>query len=229
MRGAGFGIRGSGIAAILAVGFVGPAIGAPSESTSFDGGQKTELRINVRVQDYAQVPPKIWTEAKREASTILQETGVEFTWADCPVSGPSVDPVCAQPFAATHIALRILPKAMTDRAPLADDAFGYAAISTDERASFLASVFFERVWALSQELGYSRSATLGYVMAHEIGHLLLRTSGHSPFGIMRPRLTREDLLRPLRFNADQVEFIRTDVRVRTASASVARVVTTAPE
>jgi hypothetical protein len=187
-----------------------------------------ELRITVRIQDYAQVPPKILAEAQREASVMLQDTGVKFTWADCPVGGPATDPVCALPFRATDLAVRILPQGMVARAPLCGDAFGYAAISTDNRPSLLASLFYHRVETLAQAIGYSRAATLGYVMAHEIGHLLLRTSGHSPFGIMRARLTREDLLRPLRFNAAQAELIRADVRARMQSESVARMAVVAP-
>jgi len=179
------------------------------------------LRISLRVQDYAQVAPKILTQAKREAAAILDETGIETIWVDCPPKGRPTEAVCAQAFTATELALRILPQAMAAQVPLNGDVFGFAAVSTDERPSLVASVFYQRVEALSSQLGYSRASTLGYVMAHEIGHLLLGTNSHSPRGIMRARLAKEDFLRPLGFSAPQADLLRTEVRRRVAVAASA--------
>jgi hypothetical protein len=179
-----------------------------------DGSDEPKLRITVRIQDYAQVAPKILDGAMREASAILGKPGIEVGWVHCTGTGLPSEPLCLQPFGAIDLGLRILPQAMADQAPLKDDVFGFALISTDQCPSFLASVFYHRVQAFSDALGYSRAGTLGYVMAHEIGHLLLRTSGHSPFGIMRAQLPPEDLLRSLGFTPTQSLVIRADVATR---------------
>lgn len=221
MRGreSGFGPRDWGLGTWIAfVMLLGCELGVASPQR---GGDEGRLRITVRVHDYAQVAPKILEQAKREATTILDETGVESIWADCPPGGRPGDEVCTQAYTATDLVLRILPQAMAAHVQLNGDTFGFAAVSTDERPSFAASIFYHRAKDLSHNLGYSCAATLGYVMAHEIGHLLLGTNSHSPFGIMRARLTREDLLRPLSFSTTQAEHIRIEVRRRnTVAASV---------
>jgi hypothetical protein len=216
----GLGIRGWGFGKVVGLGLL--VVFSTAAYASHPNGENsgTGLRITVRIQDYAQVPQKILAEAEREATAMLEDTGVDFMWAHCSVGALASDPVCMQPFRATDLALRILPPLTGAQLPLSGDSFGFAATSTDRRPSFLASVLYHRVEALSDSLGYSRAATLGYVLAHEIGHLLLGTNSHSPFGIMRARLTREDLLRPLRFTSAQAGLIRADVRARPEAAAL---------
>ena len=214
MMGLGLRTCGLGLGTVLGLGSL-VIFSAPGNAAAPRyGSAEPKLRITVRIQDYAQVAPKILDGAKREATAILGRPGIEVGWVHCTGTGLPSEPLCLQPFGAIDLGIRILPQTMGDQMPRKDDVFGFAVISTDSRPSFLASVFYDRVQALSDALGYSRGATLGYVMAHEIGHLLLRTSGHSPLGIMRALLTPEDLLRPLRFTPTQSLVIRADVARR---------------
>ena len=214
MKAQGLRIRGWGLGIMLGLGSLVIFSAAGDAAAPRDGSDEAKLRITVRIQDYAQVAPKILEGAQRQAAAILGEPGIEVVWVDCTRTGLPSEPLCLKPLGAIDLVLRILPQAMADQAPFHDEVFGFAAISTDQRPSFLASVFYHRVQALSDALGYSRAAMLGDVMAHEIGHLLLRTSAHSAFGIMRARLTRDDLLRPLGFTPTQSLIIRADVAGR---------------
>ena len=218
-RDQGLGIRSSAFGILLGLRLFLTFSGAVIAGDRTGNGAESRLGISVRVQDYAHVAPKILNEAQREATNILSETGIGVAWVECTGTGLPSEPTCAQPFRATDLALRILPQSMAERLPLNGDAFGFAAVSTDDRPSFLASVLYHRVEDLARTLGHSRAAMLGYVMAHEIGHLLLGTNSHSPLGIMRARLTREDLLRPLGFNSGQAEVIRAQVGVRSRLAT----------
>jgi hypothetical protein len=96
---------------------------------------------------------------------------------------------------------------MAEHLPLGDDVFGFAVVLSEPGSSLLASVFYHRIRTLADDLGYSRSEALGYIMAHEIGHLLLPSGAHSPSGIILARLTREDLLRSLRFTRAQAQLM----------------------
>jgi len=215
-RNSGFGIWGSGLGSSLGLGFFlisSSLVGAEEPSSA---GAEPSLKITVRVQDYAQVPRKTLEQAKSEAMAILGQTGVKVVWLDCPRPAERVQTprACAEPFRPSDIALRILPKSMAERLPVSGDAFGFASQSTDNRPSFVANVFYHRVEALAETVGFSRAATLRYVMAHEIGHLLLHTVAHSPTGIMHARWNREDLLRHLVFTPREAQLIRADVRER---------------
>ena len=210
------GIRGwgAGSLALLGILVILSTAGYAAEPTPESAGM--EMRITVRVQDYAQVPRATLAGAKQEATRILNEAGIGMAWFDCggAAENSTADPECAKPFAPTDLLLRILPRSMAERVLLTDSTFGFALQSTDDRLGFAASVFEHRVRELSEELGDSPATILGLVMAHEIGHLLLKTTAHSPTGIMRARLNREDLLRPLCFTLEQQNLLRDDVRER---------------
>jgi hypothetical protein len=49
----------------------------------------------------------------------------------------------------------------------------------------LATIFLDRVEALSAKAGADSGQLLGRAMAHEIGHLLLGTTHHADRGLMR--------------------------------------------
>ena len=179
-------------------------------------GNDEELRITVRLQDYAQVPRGMLAGAKQEATRVLKDAGIEVAWLNCqgPAGVFTADSGCTDPFAPTDLLLRVLPRSMAERVPFTDSTFGFALQSTDDRRAFVAGVFAHRVRELSEALGDSPATILGLVMAHEIGHLLLNTTAHSPTGIMRARLNREDLLRPLGFTWEQQNLLRDDVSDR---------------
>jgi hypothetical protein len=63
---------------------------------------------------------------------------------------------------------------------------------------------------------------LGHVMSHEIAHLLQNSQMHSAKGIMKAHWTSSDfaemLWRPMRFSAEDTEWIRTGMRLRRQTA-----------
>jgi hypothetical protein len=65
------------------------------------------------------------------------------------------------------------------------DSLGFSLVDTATKAGTLATIFLDRVDALSARAGANRSHLLGRAMAHEIGHLLLGTTHHADRGLMR--------------------------------------------
>jgi hypothetical protein len=185
------------------------------KSGCVDNDEKSAGAIARRVYNYAQLDRSALLAAESKATRILGQAGVELRWVDCPA--PPADsanyPDCQTPWQANDYVVNVLPHSMAVLMGESADELGLAA-DCEKGPACTASVFYHRVQALSDALGYSPAAMLGYVMAHEIGHLLLRTSAHSAFGIMRARLTRDDLLRPLGFTPTQSLIIRADVAGR---------------
>ena len=72
------------------------------------------LKITLRVNNYAHIPPALLSHAEEEATTIFRQAGVEAAWVDCPLSGAELDrfPACQQPMGGADFALRILSAAM---------------------------------------------------------------------------------------------------------------------
>jgi len=201
----GFGLVSLGFLVIISTATAGDLHGDDTQG---------ELRITVRVQDYAQTPPKVLDRGERRAAAILRKAGIESDWVNCTGDGLSSEPECLEPMRATDLILRILPPSMSELMPLSGDTIGFAVVSTKRHRSSLASIFYRRVEDLWLNLGYSRAVSLGYAMAHEIGHLLLGTLGHSSRGIMCFPWEPEHFLLPLRFNSAQAELIRADVQAR---------------
>jgi len=169
-------------------------------------------RINVRVHNYAQVSTEILTQAEVEAAEILGKAGIEIAWTNCDPTQKDLGDAaeCNQFLGPTNLAVRILPY------------FG-ALPGTDKKTmgfalGNLASVSVRRVSEEAAEFGIQPYEVLGPAIAHELGHILLGQKGHSPTGIMRARLRREDYERAPRgafnFTAEQAKQIRAEVSTR---------------
>jgi len=173
------------------------------------------LGINVWVYNYAHVPRNNLAEAERVSGAILAKAGIQISWVHCPA------PACEQPPSPTVLTVVVLPQSMADLFQVGGDVFGFAIASTDGRPSSRAEIFYDRVEALTGQLGYSAGSTLGSIIAHELGHVLLETGGHALTGIMRARWSYEDLVAAasglLRFTPQQAERMRTGVRKRAES------------
>jgi len=70
---------------------------------------------------------------------------------------------------------------------------GFSVVDVERRTGTLATVFVDRVRALSALAGADSGLLLGRAMAHEIGHLLLGTTHHADRGLMRGLWTTIDL------------------------------------
>jgi len=177
------------------------------------------LRLNVRVFNYAQVTPEIWSLAQEVAARILYRTGIETHWLKCSLSseGKLIPEVCEQPAEPSDLVLRLVPVSAATRAQFGDGTLGIAA-QPEKGTPGTASVFYSRAVQLARGGAASVSVILGHAAAHEIGHLLLGSNSHSPLGLMRARWSRQDLqnatVGSLHLTPEQAEAVRARVLSR---------------
>ena len=70
--------------------------------------------VTIHVYDYAHAKPRVLTEAKGAAATVLQKSGVEVMWVDCAGDDtPPSNSACSPSPDPTHLTLRILPESMS--------------------------------------------------------------------------------------------------------------------
>jgi hypothetical protein len=137
--------------------------------------------ITISVYDYANVPPELLGAAEEDARRIFRQAGVDTVWATC---FPKPERVLADCYTvdATHLMMKILPRAISAQARDRNDVLGTALVD-EKRVGYYSYVFYDSVRRVAEErkLGH---ALLGDVLAHEIGHLLLGSNSHSVSGIM---------------------------------------------
>jgi hypothetical protein len=118
----------------------------------------------------------------------------------------------------SSIDLNILPHALTDLSTISQTSLGLAPMAREGEGGTVAYVFYDHVTTQAEVMRQFLPMILGYAIAHEIGHLLLRTTGHSPSGIMRAQCTPRDLrsaaLGELLFTPEESEAIRAEMLVR---------------
>ena len=146
----------------------------------------------VRVYDNAGILAQHRDRAIRNAQDILKRADVRLEWRDCPARGWRVRADCSTPPAASDLAVRFVrsPRGQRD-----DRTLGHALIDGTTGRGTLATVFVDRVEAMTAKGPTEPWAMVGRVMAHEIGHLLLGTNSHSETGLMREMWTLKDLTR----------------------------------
>ncbi len=143
-------------------------------------------RITVTLFDRAGLHAGIRETMEKEASRIFEETGIQLEWLDCETVGqPSTD--CLLPLGATRLRMELLPGSDKKDPSLIGMAF------VKKGPSVLAAVYPDRVRKLAGDASWEFGELLGHAAAHEIGHLLLRSTRHSPAGIMRASWEIKDL------------------------------------
>lgn len=182
MKNQGLGIRNWGLAITIML---------VASQSSFAGDRKAQegdedLRITVRVYDYAQVPEEILSASEKEAAHILANAGIRTVWLKCSAGqaeGQS-NAACERAFGPNELMMRIVPAAMAAKLPFRDITLGFAALTEEGGQGFLGGVFYHKVERMARETGMDRYQILAHAMAHEIGHLLLRTLKHASSGLM---------------------------------------------
>ena len=173
------------------------------------------LEVAISVYDYAHVSPETLTAAESDAVRIFRQARIETIWVNCLPKTERIDlKECVQ-VDATHLMLKILPRAITVEDRDHRDVLGSALL--DERgAGFYAYAFYDRVQRVAEEhrLGHT---LLGNVLAHEIGHLLLESKSHAVSGIMSAHWNGDELRRisegTMFFTPDQCRALRDRVSV----------------
>ena len=183
-----------------------------------------QVKMHVRVYDYAGVTPKVLAKSEQQADMIFLEASLDVAWENViPPKDPSQgNPVSPHPADSAGIDLRIVGHFESTTRLLRYDSMGFA-VPPDTAAVSLQWV--DKLASLGIAEEYQ---VLAAAMAHEIGHLFLGPNSHSAVGIMRAGWNEDDLKRAsqagLMFTADQARRIRADVGrrqdpKRTASAS----------
>ena len=73
--------------------------------------RSADLKISVRVYDYAGIPADMVRLAESETERIYAKAGVYLEWHECPVTAvaESADPTCAAPLTTSDLILTHLP------------------------------------------------------------------------------------------------------------------------
>jgi hypothetical protein len=173
-----------------------------------------QVKMQVRVYDYAQVPPVVLAKAEEQADKIFLQARVDVAWENLtPPKDPSqAKPVSPHPPCSAGIDLRIVPHFKSSTRMLRYDSMGFA-VPPDTATISLSWVGKLASLGIAEEY-----QVLGVAIAHEIGHLFLGPNSHSPAGIMRAGWKEQDLLEAsqarLTFTPDQARRIQTEVRHR---------------
>ena len=168
------------------------------------GTRSADLKVSVRVYNYAGISANMLKLAESEANRIFVKAGVHLQWLECPITATvePADSICAAPGTPLNLQLRILKRVRLTR--IHDDAeiAGYT-------VGNLATVQLEPLRELLTSSKCVLSLMLGQAIAHELGHALLGAP-HSPQGIMQGS-----------WGKDQVEFTAANDRVFTPDQAMA--------
>jgi hypothetical protein len=188
------------LAAAFASAFVSVSLG--SETGSADGGSASAKQsAQIRVFNLARVSERDLSQAEGEVSRIFAEADMEVHWAVGALddraslitdqSPQNSSPAgCRVARHARELRLQLLQHAPRGVAP---GTLGFslpcAAFGIDS------TIFVDHCESVTYQILASFSKVLGYTIAHELGHLLLRSSEHSPTGLMRARWDRASWIR----------------------------------
>jgi hypothetical protein len=186
----------AGLAAVLTLGCgAGTALGRPA--------------VTIRVVNGDVVEARTLSLAKREASRIFNQAGIDLVWLDCEIGridwknpGP-----CQRERGPAEFWLRIetrRPKAATD------GVLGFTEIDPETGAS--AGIYYPAAVEMAKRCQVGIGEILGAAIAHEVGHLLLGAKAHSTRGIMQASWSQPQFqligLGELDFAPDQATLLR---------------------
>ncbi len=161
----------------VASGVVGVVLGLwPTAGTCF-ADKPVFSRIRVMVCNQADVPRETLKEAQRMASSVFHEAAIELLWLDEKNSSVAE----ADWILRIHCCFDRLKSGLHNRTVAFAPAGGRHI-----------TVFWDKIRTEAAAGSHPEALMLGYVIAHELGHLLLPPRYHSPFGIMKNRLSYND-------------------------------------
>jgi hypothetical protein len=158
-------------------------------------------QVQIRVFNLARVPRRDLSRAEGEVTRIFAEAEIEVHWAEGALdddaslitdqSANNTSPAgCKVARHARELRLQLLPHAPQG---VATGTLGFslpcAAFGIDS------TIFVDKCEGVTYQTLASFSKVLAYAMAHELGHVLLRSSEHSPTGLMRACWDRASWIR----------------------------------
>jgi hypothetical protein len=149
--------------------------------------------VTISVYNYANVSSELLAAAEEDARRIFRQAGVETLWVTCLPKPEQVQAGDCYTVDATHLMMKILPRAIGAQARDRKDVLGTALVDK-KGIGYYSYIFYDSVRRVAEEqkLGH---ALLGDVLSHEIGHLLLGSNSHSLSGIMSAHWYGEELRR----------------------------------
>jgi hypothetical protein len=162
---------------------------------------QTGASIKIKIYNLADVPFSTLHQATKKAGRILAEAGVETIWEQC--TAKAEDRIAGQsdvsvfqplvPDARDYLVLYVVHGPPNRIYP---GALGFALPKA--RTGAHATTFYDRIKKLSESGDVDLTTMLAYAMTHEIGHVLLKSTEHSPDGIMKARWSRADYQRAVK-------------------------------
>ncbi len=208
------------LAIALANACVSVSLGSQADSADRDRAIAKQ-QVQIRVFNLARVPRRDLFRAEDEATRIFAEADIEVHWAEGALDNPAslitdqssnnTSPAgCKAARNARELRLQLLLHAPQG---VATGTLGFslpcAAFGIDS------TIFVDKCEGVTYQTLASFSKVLAYAMAHELGHVLLRSSEHSPTGLMRARWDRASWIRAavagIRFDREQARRMRIDL------------------
>jgi len=179
-------------------------LAATAMVTAAPAARAGDTRLVIRIYDTASTETTLRIAAMQRTAVILQDAGITVEWRDCSRDGAQYP--CRTVRGGGDLVVRVMPQAAPKSANSAaavssregagesDLQLGFAAVDPTGRANVMATIYRDRVLAVTRRAGLEYSDLLGRAMAHEIGHLLLRAPGHGRSGLMRGVWTDAELV-----------------------------------
>ena len=182
-------------------------------------------QVTMRVYNFAGLSGRLVSQASEVARGIYHKAGIHTEWIDCRLSAeePVKNPSCGERPGPTVIRVRLLPRTMSERMGIREDALGIAFPSLSGGFGSITNVFVHRIESLADRDMADVKVILGHVMAHEVGHLLLGLESHSKRGLMHgswsPHERQEAHIGQLNFTPKQAKSLRAQARRRSHTDS----------
>jgi hypothetical protein len=152
--------------------------------------------------------------AKKVATEVFNESGIETEWFDCreelecdlPTDGTQFR-LLIQPSVENLVKNRSQARKLTENKVLG---FAMPCKMTDRACLFY--IFYSPISSLATQSDTSIGCVLGQVIVHELGHALLGTDAHSRTGIMQPVFPIDGMGRFLYFSSSQSKRARYSLR-----------------
>lgn len=196
------------------------SITSPPSSTGERGRGKLTSptpKLVVLVFDFAHLDRSVLLSAKRVATQIFEESGIETEWFDCPLTSLDCDLQAERPQFRLIIQSQVgtVVKDRSQARDLSDsDVFGFAVPCKMTDRACLFYIFYSPISSLAGEYRATTGCILGQVMVHEIGHSLLGPDAHGRTGIMQPKFLIDEMGRLLYFSSREARRARDQLSMR---------------
>jgi hypothetical protein len=183
------------LAAALAV--TVSSIGVVSAEPAAGGGAivpstRSRPRVTVRVYDGTRIDPRTRRDAVARTRRLLNSADLPAVFHDCSPDATASVKSCETPPLPGDLIIRMV-RTPDGSTPRTRHVLGFATINAATGRGTMATVFTDRVVALSTLARVPLDTMLSRTIAHEIGHLLLGTNEHGSTGLMREVWTLDEL------------------------------------